>query len=204
MRNALNFVAFQVAWLVTVRAAAHGQPWTGPAAMALVVTLHLALAERRGRELVYLLGAGLLGTLVDGGLARLGALRYVGGADEPRLLGLVLPWVSALWVGFATLPSRSLAWLRPRPLLAALLGGLGGPLSYLGGVRLGAVAVAPQALLTWSALALEYALVCPLLLVASARWASPAAPRDVPSSESVFAVSRASGPAGRAKSRANE
>ncbi len=198
MRNALNFLAFQVAWLVTVRAAALGQPWTGPAAMALVVALHLALAERRGRELVYLLGVGLVGVLVDGGLARLGALRYAG-ADEPRLLGLVPRRIGALWVGFATLPSRSLAWLRRRPLLPGLLGALGGPLSYLGGVRLGAVAVAPQALLTWGALALEYALLCPLILVVSARWAAPA-----PALRGGFAATRASGTGACANTAANE
>jgi hypothetical protein len=50
--------------------------------------------------------------------------------------------------------------------LAALLGAVGGPLSYFGGSRLGAVAHADSELFTYGLLALEYAVVTPLLVAA--------------------------------------
>jgi hypothetical protein len=84
-------------------------------------------------------------------------------------LPIVPPWITALWIGFATLPRFSLAWLRGKPWLAALLGGVAGPLSYLAGVRLGAVAVGAHPLLTFGVLAAEYALVTPLLLLLAPR-----------------------------------
>ena len=50
---------------------------------------------------------------------------------------------------------------------------IGGPLSYFGGSRLGAVAVNEEAWITITGLAVEYAIVTPVLLALS-----PAPPRD--------------------------
>ncbi len=163
MKNLANFLLFQGAWFVAIEGAARGAIWPGPAAMAVVVAVHLALSPDRARELRFLLLAGVVGTVADTALATLGATAYPSSqAAWPH--ALVPPWITALWIGFATLPRFSLAWLAHRPWLAAILGGVGGPLSYLAGVRLGAVAVSPEPLLTWVALAGEYALATPLLL----------------------------------------
>ena len=51
-------------------------------------------------------------------------------------------WMTALWANFAMLLDHSLRWLRGRPALAAIAGAIGGPAAYLGGERLGAVAIA--------------------------------------------------------------
>jgi len=163
VKQLANFLLFQVAWFVAVDAAARGALWTGLAAMAVVVAVHLAWVSDRARELRFLLLAGLFGTLADTALAGIGATAYPSSrAAWP--VALVPPWISALWIGFATLPRFSLAWLVRRPWLAAILGAVGGPLSYLAGARLGAVSVSPEPLLTWVALAAEYALATPLLL----------------------------------------
>lgn len=164
MTNLVHFALFQLGWLVAVVGAARGHLWWGPAAMGVVCGVHLALCrEGRGPELVYLLAVGALGAALDSGLAALGLTSYPG-TRAAWSSALVPPWIVALWVGFATLPRFSLAWLRGRAPLAALLGALGGPLSYLAGVRLGAVAPGDPPVATWAALALEYALVTPLLL----------------------------------------
>ncbi|NOT31985.1 MAG: DUF2878 domain-containing protein [Planctomycetes bacterium] len=163
MKKLANFLLFQGAWFVTVAGAARGAVWLGPATFAAVVAVHLLLVSERARELRFLLLAGVLGTIADTVLAALGATAYPS-SEAAWHLPIVPPWITALWIGFATLPRFSLAWLVRRPGLAALLGAVGGPLSYLAGARLGAVAVSSEPLETWSTLAVEYALATPLLL----------------------------------------
>ena len=72
-------------------------------------------------------------------------------------------WVWTLWLGFAVSFRYSLNWLCGRPVLAALLGALGGVFSVTMGIRLGA-ATAPQG---WLLLAMVYgvswAIAVPLL-----------------------------------------
>ncbi len=167
MKKLANFLLFQGAWFVTVAGAARGAVWVGPATFAAVAAVHLLLVFERARELRFLLFAGVLGTIADSVLAALGATAYPS-SEAAWHFPIVPPWITALWIGFATLPRFSLAWLVRRPGLAALLGAVGGPLSYLAGARLGAVAVSSEPLLTWGALAVEYALATPLLL-----WLAP-------------------------------
>ncbi len=185
MRNVVNFLAFQAAWFVAVGGAARGSMWIGPAAVAALVALHVALVppRERLRQLVYVLAAGLIGALLDSLLKALDATAYPTsyGADSAWPTWLVPVWIASLWTAFATLPRFSLGWLRGRHVLAAALGAVGGPLSYFAGTRLGAVSVGASSALTWIALAAEYALVTPLLLaLAPARDEGPA-PSSIPS-----------------------
>ncbi len=169
MKKFANFALYQGAWFVAVSCAARGDVWTGPAAMLVVVIVHLALVPDRMRELRFLFVVGLFGTIADSALAALGVLAYP--SSHASWTSIVAPpWIIALWIGFATLPRFSLAWLAHRPALAALLGAVGGPLSYAAGIRLGAVAVGSQPVLTWLALSAEYALATPFLL-----WLAPRA-----------------------------
>ena len=46
-------------------------------------------------------------------------------------------WIVALWGLLATAPNVTLRWLKRRPALAAVLGAICGPASFLAGVRLG-------------------------------------------------------------------
>lgn len=163
MKKLANFLLFQMGWFAAVAGAAQGSIWIGPAAVALVVAVHMAIVPDRLRELRYVLIAGLLGTLADTALSALGVIGY---PSSNAVWPFVIPppWITALWIGFATLPRFSLAWLVNRPWLALAFGAVGGPLSYLGGVRMGAVSVGAEPQLTWAALAVEYAIATPLLL----------------------------------------
>lgn len=172
MKNLANFLLFQLAWFAAVEGAARGSLWGGPLAVAVIVIVHLALVTEKGRELRYLLVVGLLGTAVDSGLFALDITAYPGTASTwsgP----FVPPWIVSLWVAFATLPRFSMAWLVARPALAALLGAVGGPLSFYAGVRIGAVAPGGSPLLTAGVLALEYAVATPLLLALSRHGKGP-------------------------------
>lgn len=151
-----NFVGFQVGWWACALGARDPRPY-GVLVMGIVVLLHLLsplAAGRRLAELRLLLLAGVLGVVLDGALLHGGALRF------PGAPGPVPPlWMVALWVGFATTLNGSLRWLAGRPLVAAALGALAGPLSYRAGVALGALEVR-----SYGAVALEWSVAMVLLL----------------------------------------
>ncbi|MFG6413139.1 DUF2878 domain-containing protein [Roseateles sp. DC23W] len=129
------FALFQAAWFACVLGAAHGHSRWGVLAVAAVVALTWAASNARSDELRLTALALLLGLVWDTAMLQLGLLVY---ASPGPLPALAPPWILALWALFATLLSGPLAWLQGRPLLAALMGAVGGPLSYLAAVRLGA------------------------------------------------------------------
>ena len=163
MNNLLNFVLFQGGWFLAVWGASQERMWWGPIVFGLICVWHVLSVPDRRAELRYLLLAGLLGMGLDTGLKLAGALAYPTSVEAWPYL-VVPPWITSLWVGFATLPRYSLGWLRGKPTLAVLLGAVGGPLSFLGGTRFGSVGVGEPEWWTWLALSVEYACVTPLLL----------------------------------------
>jgi hypothetical protein len=166
VKNLLNFGLFQVVWFVTVLGAARGDAWIGPMAVLLFAAVHLAMVHDRGRELAYLVAVGLTGTVLDSVLMALGVTGYAATpASWPTFL--VPPWIVGCWVAFAMLPRFSLSWAARWPLVAAVLGAVGGPLSFYAGLRLGAARFHPVPLVTWIVLGLEYAFLLPLMLRAA-------------------------------------
>lgn len=151
MRKLINFLGFQLVWFACVLTAAHGRPWLGLAVFAAVVALHLRLSPNRVAELKLLAAAAVVGALAESALLFTGVLRFPGA-------GLPL-WMVALWVNFAATLRVALSWLAGRYALGAAVGAVAGPLAYLGGERLGAIAV-QQPL----GVALEWAIATPLLL----------------------------------------
>ena len=160
-----NFVLFQAGWLACVLGAAHGYVREGALAAAAVVAWHVWRSPRPAREAVLAAGAALLGFAFETALVQAGWVRFQAGVV---LEGAAPYWMVALWALFATTLNESLRWLQTRLWAAALFGGIGGPLAYYAGARLGALElVQPSALL--AALALAWALATPLLLFAARR-----------------------------------
>jgi hypothetical protein len=180
LKNFANFLVFNACWLVAVEGAKRGALWLGPAAFGAMVLHHLVFltpARERSREVLYLLAVGLVGTVLDSTLEATGLIAYPT-SDAAWDFAVVPPWITALWIGFATMPRLSLAWLGRRPWwFAFCLGAIGGPMSFYGGTKFGAIAASgtvPWA--TYLALSLEYALLTPLMLrLAPARAAAESA-----------------------------
>ncbi len=130
----LNFIAFQVGWFSSVVGAAREMPWLGPAVVLIVALLHLRKARRPDLEIGLIVACGILGLTFDSLLVILGWVVYPSGyfADHAAPY-----WIVAMWMLFATTLNRSMGWLKGRHALAAALGAVAGPLSYLGGERLG-------------------------------------------------------------------
>jgi len=166
VRLLLNFAAFQAGWFACVLGAARGMPWLGPLVVLVVVALHLRLSRRPLRELQLVLMAAALGLVIDSLLLSTGWLAYPSGLWLP---GFAPYWIVAMWALFATTLNVSLGWLHGRTALAAALGAVGGPLSYLAGEKLGGIAlVNPTAALL--ALGVAWGLAMPGLMRLASRF----------------------------------
>ena len=55
MKLFLNFAAFQLGWFACVLGGANQMPWLGTLVAALIISWHLSLAQRPGRELTLLI-----------------------------------------------------------------------------------------------------------------------------------------------------
>jgi hypothetical protein len=163
---AINFIAFQAGWFACVMGAAAGHAWIGPVVVGAALALHFARAARPTAELRLALGALAIGLAWDGALLHLGLLRF---AAPGPIESLPPPWMLALWPLFASTLNVSLRWLHVRPLAAAVLGAISGPLSYWGGARLGALQL-PDPIVALALLAAGWAVITPLLLVLARRF----------------------------------
>lgn len=157
-----NLVGFQLGWFACVLGAAWGMPWLGPLAAVPVLALHLATAVRPGRAALLLAAAALVGFGLDTILVRAERIAFTEGV---LVAGTAPYWMVTLWVLFASTFNVSLRWLRPRPLLAAISGALGGPLAYWAGGRLGAAVLLEPVCAGLLLVGLFYALATPFLLL---------------------------------------
>lgn len=163
-----NLLGYQVVWFLLVRGASHASLGLPLLAGALFVLCQLVTAAQPSRELRVLAAALLLGLIVDGVAVTTGWLRYASPAPAIPPHGAPA-WILMLWACFSTTINRSLAALRGRPWLAAVLGGIGAPLAYLAAARgWHAVQLEPWPGLLW--IAACWALALPLLGAISTRY----------------------------------
>ena len=138
MAVVVNFMAFQLGWFACVLGAAHYMPLMGTGIALTIIVLHLAYATDPLAELKLVLAAAGIGIVLDPTLALAG---FIGFASGTLFNGVAAHWMVALWMLFAITLNASLRWLKDRPMLAAIFGGVGGPLAYLGGEKLGALQI---------------------------------------------------------------
>ena len=165
-RKVLNFMLFQAGWFSCVVGAANGLPWLGVLVVGLVVAIHLAIsAQPRHEGCLVLLAVGL-GLFFDSLLVTSGWLSYPNGMP---VAGLAPYWILAMWALFATTLNVSMGWIKSSLLLAAVMGAVFGPLSYMAGQRLGAMTFNDfnTAII---ALSMVWALAMPLLVLAARRF----------------------------------
>ncbi len=180
-----NAVGYQIVWFSAVIGAGRGSWWPGVAAAAAFVVLHLALHRQtlgqRAIDVRLMFVAIACGLIMDGGLARSGLADY---AADPLALPLGGPplWILSIWASFALTLRHSMTFLLGRPLIAMLLGAIGGPLAYLGAARgWNAIVFAEPRWMAIAALIIGWAIAIPLLTTLASRWSSGAvAPAILP------------------------
>lgn len=129
-----QLVQLQVGWFACVLGAAHQLPWVGPVVVGALLVLHWRWSDQRRDDLVLILAAGAFGFVADSAQAAAGWLRFEGS----HVSWLSPPWIVALWLQMGTARHGLLGWLGSHLPFAPLVGGVGGPLAYLAGARLGA------------------------------------------------------------------
>jgi len=159
-------VVFEFAWFACVLGAARGWPTAGVAVTAAVVAGFVAGGGRPAVDAALVGAAVALGLVWDSAMLQLGWITYAAPGPLPMLAPA---WILALWGLFAIALREPLRWLHRRLPLAALLGAIGGPLSYVGAERLGACTL-NLPIVSLIALALGWAVMVPLLLMLARRW----------------------------------
>ena len=160
-----NFAIFEAAWFACILGVAHGRPLWGTAAVVAAIAWHVSISARPATELALVGALCATGLVAESALAALGHVAYPAGQPVAWLAPY---WMVALWGEFAIALNVTLRWLRRKPLLAGVLGAIFGPLSFLGGVRLGGARFVdePAALVT---LACMWAVLMPFAMALSTR-----------------------------------
>jgi hypothetical protein len=156
-----NALWFQSIWFCAVL----GRQDLAPVIAAFLL-VHLALVRDFSRELLQLSTVALLGIGVDACFSLIGFYQFSSGALVPL-------WLCGLWVAFAAVTGRSLAFLGNRPALTSLAGAVAFPLNYWAGARLGAVDFGYPLVITLAVISLVWAIMLPAMfrlttLIASA------------------------------------
>jgi hypothetical protein len=136
-----NFVFFQLGWFACIIGAANGQVFWPVIGTLVYIALHIWHSGYPAAELKLVFKAMIFGVSADTLIANSGFLRF---EDAWPSVYLSPVWMWVLWALLATTINSSLSWLRGRPILAAVLGGLAGPMSYEAGIRMGAGAWGPN------------------------------------------------------------
>jgi hypothetical protein len=165
-----SFIGYQLVWFVAVIFAGRGESWPGVAAALLFVAWQLAVSPQRRAASWVLLIAVVCGVVIDGLVRALNLADYAAAAPALPTGGAPF-WILGLWACFSLTLGGPLRALGTRPVLAMLLGAIGGPLAYAGAARgwdaLTFHAPAWQAL---GLLGLGWAVAMPVLASLSHRW----------------------------------
>ncbi|MDJ0919216.1 MAG: DUF2878 domain-containing protein [Woeseiaceae bacterium] len=156
----INFAAFQVGWFSSVLGGAKQLPWAGPLAVLAIVALHLYRSDKPQVELKLILACGVLGTVFDSLLVAANWVGYPSGMFSSFMAPY---WIIAMWMLFATTLNVSMGWMKGRPWLAAVMGLIAGPLTYIAGHKLGGIEFANQTA-ALIALGLGWAVMMPALM----------------------------------------
>jgi hypothetical protein len=162
-----NFILFQVGWFCCVIGGASSEYyWIGAVAVTVIIAIHLVRASNVQDEILLIMATMILGVAWDSALTIAGLFSFSNGVV---VNGLVPIWMIAMWALFATTLNVSLKWMKNRYLLAMLFGGLGGPIAYYAGYRLGAVELSDTKI-ALTAVAIGWSIIMPLLIAFAARF----------------------------------
>lgn len=171
MSRFVNFLLYQTGWFACVLGAAWGCQWLGICIALCLVGTHFWLAMDRALQMKLSLIAAALGLLVDCTQLWAGVFTF----SQGRVLSwLPPPFMTVLWIQFATTFRYCMSWLSGRYRWGAGFGLLGAPLAFYAGERLGAIEVLSPRPLHFAVLGCLWSLVVPLLFYISDRLASNA------------------------------
>ncbi len=126
----MNFAGYQSLWFIAILG---GQSFEW--VLLLLILLHLTLCNDWKTETKIILSCAAIGISIDSAFALQGLYQF---SEEPNYLPIPL-WLVGIWLGFISTLRHSLDFMRKKPLLMTMSAGLSAPLTYMAGMRLGAV-----------------------------------------------------------------
>ena len=156
----VNHGLFQVAWPACVAGAAYGWGWPGFLVVGALAFWQLHPANRHPLDWTMVWVCLGLGVVLDTLWIQLGLISYAMPWPSPHFAPA---WIMLLWLALALAINHSLQFFKTRLIWAAVFGGIGSPVSYYAGSKLGAAEwVAP----VWQvalAVGLSWAILLPAL-----------------------------------------
>lgn len=165
MKPLMNAILFQVVWFVCLLA---GNAWALVATLVYLIVHDRYFMQTR-KEWRLLFTFLVLGVVIDGTLFQIGVFS----SNVTLLEQATLPpiWLLCLWVCVGSLFPHSLAFLRSRYVLSALMGAVGPTMSYFAGANLAGIRLAEPLLSTLFIVAIIWSLVLPLGVWLCGKWA---------------------------------
>jgi hypothetical protein len=168
INNLINLALFQGVWFLTVIGAANNSLLPGLICLTIFFAVHYYFSSTAGADSLLAIIAVCTGLAIETAFVQANLLIYPTGTTY---IAFVPVWVLILWANFSLIMNGCLSWLQGRYALAAVLAFLGAPLSYLGGVQLGAASVGTSLELLLLGVACTYAVITPFFLYLAHRLA---------------------------------
>lgn len=157
----VNAMLFNLVWLACVAGSAKQLLWPAIISCIILAIYQLSPTRRHPNDIKLIYVSMLLGVIVDTIWIQMG---YMDFTDKRPFQFLAPAWIIILWVGFGLTINHSLKWLTLHPLLPALTGAIAAPLTYFGGIKIGAVEYTASVAEVSTGLAIVWALALTLLV----------------------------------------
>ncbi|AXT40480.1 DUF2878 domain-containing protein [Alteromonas sp. BL110] len=159
-----NFAWFQaIWWLVILFQNSAVLPVLG------LLLIWIVFSPKRVEDIKLMSAVFLLGTVVDALLTLSGLFIF----NQTEVLVSFWPipiWLSLLWAAFAGTVYHSLTAFNGRMMIAAVVGAVFAPLSYIAGAEFGAVELGASVMLSYIFIALVWSVIFPLCFYLSNRF----------------------------------
>ncbi|MFT5219741.1 MAG: hypothetical protein ACI9LO_001875 [Planctomycetota bacterium] len=151
--NILNLLLFQIGWLVCITSG----NYAALGYTVLVLVFHWRLFSPDKREWWLILLVTVVGVSWDWTMSGFGILVF-----SEAVKSMLPLWLVCVWILFATTYQHGMYWLQGRPVLAALLAAVMGPVSYWSGSQLNEVALGEPLTLSLIILAIGWGTLFPV------------------------------------------
>lgn len=156
----IYYALFYICWLICVQQAAIGNGFIGPTLIGIVALFHIWYTKDSRQEVLFIMIISVAGTLIDTVYMNIGVMRFNSLYQNfPNIAPL---WITSLYTLFAAGFTQSFGWLKERWWTMIFVGAIGGPLSYLAAMKVGAGEFLVPIWIGVSILAIVWASIFPL------------------------------------------
>lgn len=174
MKKIIDIILFYIGWYIIV-ISARDENILPVVLVGIVALIHHLVWTRKNlkREILFIIIVTILGSTIDSINPSLGLIDFK--LKTPSFIFGYPLWLTTLWAIFATMFSHTFAGLHGKYLFCAIVGFIGGPISYIAGEKIGALSylganlntltpIMTDKFLTLGICGLEWSLIFPLCL----------------------------------------